>query len=533
MIWFKKIIRAILNLLPLLFLTLIPFNVSASSHRYNTIMLAPMEFPSPVVNSSLGHAEINYNDVQSWSGLGGDFLLRAENSAYNSSYDSIYLTHSMSWLNAYVDSSDPTQCVYNDVKPLFLFNKSNNQFQVGTFSPSGGSWLSIVNDNVNSSYSTARCRYGHKFGEGKNLSFKSSSIPAGLLSCNDSNGAVCGGLWNTSEYINSQILPYPYTSNAFYNYGSVEVNGITYSHSFSPLKEMFNGDINRFSYLSIPLADYSDYWLNSDNFSNGRQIDINATIFSNNSFDFNPDFSSASGSSSRGVFLKYSGYDYYSARFIEDRVRCSVENVHVGGVGDNSNYFPYELRISCNLNLPTKFITFSPTLVFDGDHEYIFDNSDWSFSYGSFYYITDGDSTPSYDFGTTNVNGTYIFGDPAHYIPDNNSDGGFIANIVNLLENFRVNILNLFQFNFLNPFAPLFALFTSGDECVNIPIMASMLNSDENVVCPWFPASVRNIVTPVFMLVSVMIIFGFAVRWVKSSSSDFSPVSPNGKGKGH
>ena len=78
----------------------------------------------------------------------------------------------------------------------------------------------------------------------------------------------------------------------------------------------------------------------------------------------------------------------------------------------------------------------------------------------------------------------------------------------------------LFSFDFINPFAPIFNLFNN-DSCAQIPTLASMLHSNETQVCPWFDSSVRNITTPVLGLSSMMLVFGFVVRWLGSRSGNF------------
>lgn len=82
------------------------------------------------------------------------------------------------------------------------------------------------------------------------------------------------------------------------------------------------------------------------------------------------------------------------------------------------------------------------------------------------------------------------------------------------------SLVSLFKFNFSNPFAPIFTMFTNTSTCANIPIIASLIHSNETQICPFFSSSVTNITTPVFSFVSVMLVFGFAVRWLSSSSGN-------------
>ena len=64
-------------------------------------------------------------------------------------------------------------------------------------------------------------------------------------------------------------------------------------------------------------------------------------------------------------------------------------------------------------------------------------------------------------------------------------------------------------------------MFSDQSTCANIPTLAGMLHSNETQVCPWFSAETRAIVTPVIGLSSMMLLFGFVVRWLGSGSGNF------------
>ncbi len=79
-------------------------------------------------------------------------------------------------------------------------------------------------------------------------------------------------------------------------------------------------------------------------------------------------------------------------------------------------------------------------------------------------------------------------------------------------------ITGLFSFpNILNPFDPFFALFRDGG-CASIPILSNWFHSENSQYCSWFPQSIRSVLTPVFGIVGVMLIFGFVVRWLGGSN---------------
>lgn len=80
----------------------------------------------------------------------------------------------------------------------------------------------------------------------------------------------------------------------------------------------------------------------------------------------------------------------------------------------------------------------------------------------------------------------------------------------------------VFSFSIQNPFTALFGAFTSGNTCVNIPTIAAMTNSDNTQYCPWFPASVRNVLTPVLSMFSMILIFGFIISWLNGNDANGS-----------
>lgn len=75
----------------------------------------------------------------------------------------------------------------------------------------------------------------------------------------------------------------------------------------------------------------------------------------------------------------------------------------------------------------------------------------------------------------------------------------------------------IFNFSVLNPFAPLLHLFNPGNACVSIPVLSSWLHTEQTSVCPFFPSGVRSIVTPVLGISSMMLLFGFVMRWLRGS----------------
>ena len=76
----------------------------------------------------------------------------------------------------------------------------------------------------------------------------------------------------------------------------------------------------------------------------------------------------------------------------------------------------------------------------------------------------------------------------------------------------------MFNFNILNPFQSIFNMFSYSDSCSHIPIIAGMLHAESDLYCPWFPSTVRQVLTPVISISATMLLFGFFISFLKSSS---------------
>lgn len=82
-----------------------------------------------------------------------------------------------------------------------------------------------------------------------------------------------------------------------------------------------------------------------------------------------------------------------------------------------------------------------------------------------------------------------------------------------------VKASGIFNFELVNPFESIFSLFLSPSTCANIPVLASWVHSDTSTVCSWWPQNVRNVLTPVFGIASMMLLFGFLMRWLGGSET--------------
>lgn len=86
----------------------------------------------------------------------------------------------------------------------------------------------------------------------------------------------------------------------------------------------------------------------------------------------------------------------------------------------------------------------------------------------------------------------------------------------------------IFNFGVANPFAGFFALFSPANTCASIPTLARWVHSDTITVCSWWSADVRTILTPVFGISSMMLLFGFVMRWLGGSEIIEWSSSKNG-----
>ena len=82
----------------------------------------------------------------------------------------------------------------------------------------------------------------------------------------------------------------------------------------------------------------------------------------------------------------------------------------------------------------------------------------------------------------------------------------------------------LFSFTVLNPFSGIFNLFNN-DCSANIPIIASWLHAPSSTYTSWWcpiesEYGIRSYLTPVFGIASMMLLFGFVVRWLSNNSGD-------------
>lgn len=77
-------------------------------------------------------------------------------------------------------------------------------------------------------------------------------------------------------------------------------------------------------------------------------------------------------------------------------------------------------------------------------------------------------------------------------------------------------LLGIFNIALMNPFDAIFEMFNPGG-CVSIPTISSWVHSKDSTYCSWWPQSVRSVLTPVFSIASVMLLFGFVIHWLRGN----------------
>lgn len=476
-------------------------DTNALSHDYVGI---PFLLPCLETNSTFTSL-IPYSTSNRCSTLssGPSLALNFQGSASDSSLSDIFPKFSSSFLgfNAdtdsfYFDNSSP-----NSLRPLFQRTVFNDGDVATSFNAPSYSLPEFVSESLSYNNFYTRIPFGYS---GK-PSFDNQALS--VLSCGPLTGAVCGGLWNAGEYLDDQILPYWYTADGFYRSNSAidTDSGIHYSYTFS-FDDLLNKPVRKFSSLTVPLHDYGGYFWDSSNLTRGRQFEFKGAFEFEGSFNWNSDITN------NGSVFEIDAY----AQAVGDT--SGPQNIVFAQCVTNLVTLPAsgykQLEFSCSSSLSSDYIYFLPYLNISGGTtngvlQYVFEtDSVWRFA--SMFLVTDNDDTPGSAFNSTLTGGGTIVGSDDYILGVNSSSS----------EDWFSSLTGLFSFDFINPFAPIFNLFNN-DSCANIPTLASMLHSNETQVCPWFDSSVRNITTPVLGLASMMLVFGFVVRWLGSRSGNF------------
>lgn len=502
---------------PAVLLCLMSSDVSALKHEYEGMPLL-----SPVyrikTNSSRNYISWTsnwYTDDDLWSFSPAPFRLSFEGDSWDSSLANLRVRKDIRYLNT---SYNPSTQKCTDAGTTFGFTSvyrndgSINSLSEGISStypnifPQYGGGSNIGNSSLQDGYyffpdaytgdSACWSRQGMS---SYDLSSYDRIVNGGLPSW--PNGSDLA-LYNLASVINNDnVLPYNYYTDTIpFTSSHRQSDGVVYNKSFS-FDVLFNQQVKSFSRLSLSLDDYGGYWYDDTNLTRNRSIDFHFLFRFEAPFTFSNTFINGGSLKIRANAVSKT---INPDEFLESpEFTCTSTQRQVG---ENDYYWD----ISCPVTLSKNYIVFVPELVIDGNGNKVF-STDGNWSFSSLYIITDHDSTPGRSFNDSPTGNSSIW--DAYWSDNNNQANPGDADWLQTLA-------SLFSFDFFNPFAPIFQMFSDNNSCAQIPVLAGMIHSEETQVCPWFDSTTRNIVTPVLGLASMMLVFGFAVRWLGSSSGN-------------
>lgn len=146
---------------------------------------------------------------------------------------------------------------------------------------------------------------------------------------------------------------------------------------------------------------------------------------------------------------------------------------------------------------------------------------------GSFKGISDIDSWNLTGFISESYSGIYsclnteCSSDFSSYVQKyKNLHNDLVSGMINNLGNSNfVSWFDVFNFGILFPFTNFFDAFTDSTSCVDVPIIGGMLSNPNARYCSWWSSDLRAIITPVFSVASIMLIFGFIIHWLRNGET--------------
>lgn len=411
--------------------------------------------------------------------------------------------------------------VVNPTYPTQISRVSSNGFRLSFDS---SSYLPSFNDDLffyavsNDSGGCKYQNYGHiyKTQNGTTVYVNFPAFSDLITYSSDFSGArecmtfspISGMDWNTLPLASPQVgsflsknNPYYFPYSGAYASDCDTENGLQACTRFS-LSNLFTsvptGAFGHLTNLMIPLGAPGE---DVGQFVNGSHLDFNFEI----DFDSDTDPTSSFGDHFTSYIRARTG-----GTSIGTSSLCTYD---IQDYRSDTERYPYTLSLNCGwdstYDVPVGSVSF--WLEFSpNSSSTLWDYSADTMVFYSSVVVSDYDDTPADVSFTSGVVGGQLDRAPGS-AKNPSSDTS---------DDFFSSLANMFSFGFFNPFAPIFALFTDNDSCVNIPILAGMLNSEDTTYCPWFDSSVRNVLTPVLGIASVMLIFGFAVRWLGASSGN-------------
>lgn len=265
-------------------------------------------------------------------------------------------------------------------------------------------------------------------------------------------------------------------------------------------ESLFGFKIHSFYELQFPLEFIQS---NVGAMTAGRDVEFRGV------FDFsNSTFSWGNGVQDGSFYIRYRGQtesQLDTDDFTQGEIQCTANLRQI-----EANNFA-QLEYSCPWKVPVDFAENALGFTLDlnaGSGQYVW-VTDGDLNWAGLYIITDKDETPGVNANSTPT-GNYLSEAP----------GNAQANVDSGNVDWTGSLTDLFSFNLLNPFYPIFTLFTGDESCAQIPTLAGMIHSEETEVCHWFSSTTRNIVTPVLGLASMMLLFGFVVHWLGARSGN-------------
>lgn len=403
----------------------------------------------------------------------------------------------VAYLNSHYNAG---HCIYQSGSFSNSVYTTTNSFTWGSsFIPDDSRFYSYIDDV------DAKCRsfasYGASFGSSTVPQFLDSSVPfdqsinIASLRTKDThilyNFMYSNLYFSSSRTVDGQVKIGKFYPSDLLNLGSNSID--TWSRDSD-----YKYYANRITRFSFPLNFNSTLEMTDTS----HNIIISGFIYNNDMLHQN----------TPGVFIDSTFIDPSTYSPISSTTTCIV------------NTFPTAWAFACSIPVPisTYFYGFNfivsggayddySTLILPGSHNT--DSTELYVSFDAFTITINGDNTEGGNGGYRQL-GSYPNVSPGTPEGENSTD-------------WFTSLSDQFKFTVLNPFAPIFDLFTAGDRCVQIPTIAGMLHAPDDEYCPWFDATTRNIVTPVVAISSVMLVFGFVVRWLGSDSGNMFADGPN------
>ena len=505
--WIKKIIRAILNLLPVLsILFIVNGNSSALRHDYDGLWISENNWvPHAVLDSDTNQLVLPSESPNGFDSLGSSIIsLRFLQSEYdfnpnitrfqNDFYLDTSATSGPDMRNGFVISSFPN-CVYYTPSTARLHNTLSAEL----VQPSSSSNF-IRLDLYNSSNFTDGFS-----GIGRNpcLTRDYQSSHHVTLSSNNLKMPYPSTLSGVNTF-NSQLSPYTssYEGLKLHKTEVSSSDGLTYSHSFS-FSRLYQGDQpNKFYFMTLPLNEQDSYFMDKSNLYSGRHFEFKLLFKFDGSFSWNPDLSQGYSHIRASGYSPSSSDSLWSDSVYTNDYDCTNNLVQVSG--------HTQLEISCPVTLDRDYLAWIPSYEIYNPG-YVWDSDSWWEFFG-FYVVTDNDDTPGRSFNS------HLAGDL--WSPTNGVGGDGSCASSDLI----CQLNNLFVFSIpvsSTPLGGILGNFSDGSSCASIPTIAGLIHSNETQVCPWFSSSVRSIATPILSLFSACLVFQFVVKWLKSGSGNF------------